>query len=297
MKFLPPTAGCLCLALTAAATPGFAEGAATPTPADGKTATAQADEAAEAPTSRLAVLGVAVAETRAPAGTASPWPIGLAVELTVSGVHPGSPAELAGLQTGDILLKLDDQHLLHPVQLQRLVARLSIDQAVTLVVRRGDETLSLDAKLAAARLHVAPQPGGPEGFEPMFRVEPLRMGAELEDLHRMQERMQQRLEQLFEAPDLEMPEGLRVPLVPMPDLGGGLRMQGVQVIDDGRHRLTLTTDAHGRHLKAVAADGSVLFEGPINTHEERQAVPEAIREKIPTKPVTRPAGEPAGRAV
>ena len=306
MKFLLPLYGASILSV--AILPGSMLSAQT-RPAESP-AGAQGDpssSAEHAPDSvaHSAFLGVAVVETRAV--TDAPGvsrPAQARVELTVSAVHPGSPAEVAGVKTGDVLVRLDEQYLLHPVQLQRLVGQMTIDQGVVLTVRRGDAMLTLEAELAArpAELKVpgrtpfpAPAvPGWPEEIERLLRIEPFGMERDPQELRRIQDLMQKRLDELLEDRLFEMPE---MPRPPVPELGGAVRTQSVQVIDDGQHRLTVTSDAGGRHLKAVAADGTVLFDGPINSPQEREAVPEEVREKIPVPSIPRSEVVPAGRAV
>ena len=50
--------------------------------------------------------------------------------------------------------------------------------------------------------------------------------------------------------------------------------------DDEAHRLEIKTDAQGKHLLAKDKAGLVLFEGPINTPEQRKAIPAAILPKV-----------------
>ncbi|MEL7089925.1 MAG: PDZ domain-containing protein, partial [Planctomycetota bacterium] len=251
-----------------------------------------------------AFLGVAVAESPARADrSATPSPT-RPVELTVTSVHPGSPAEAAGLQAGDTLLKLDDQWLLHPVQLRRLVGGMPVDREVELTVIRDDETQTLaatlqprPAELAARVPHEFPDPAAvrpdwPAEFEDMLRLSPLPVDADIEDFRRMHERMRQRFDRFFESPDLVAPGAGRG----WPGLDG-MRRQSIQVIDDGEHRLTVTTNADGRHLKAAAAGGALLFDGPIDTPEQLDAVPDAVRKKLPTTPSPAPAPRPVGRAI
>ncbi len=78
-----------------------------------------------------------------------------AVEVTE--VAPLSPAAVAGLQTGDIIMELDGQEVtdalaLHEYTYQRL------GQEVTLLLERGDESLTVT---------LVPRPQPPEGEGPM----------------------------------------------------------------------------------------------------------------------------------
>lgn len=50
--------------------------------------------------------------------------------------------------------------------------------------------------------------------------------------------------------------------------------------EDDKHVLILQTDKQGRHLLAMDKQGKILFDGPVNTQNEREAVPGAIRPKL-----------------
>ena len=50
--------------------------------------------------------------------------------------------------------------------------------------------------------------------------------------------------------------------------------------EDSEHVLVLSSDESGRHLLAKDKQGAVLFDGPIDTPEQRKAVPEVLRPKL-----------------
>ncbi len=258
-----------------------------------QTATTSADNPA-------GFLGVAVAESMAPpdAGPEVPRTV-----LLISDVRPDSPADQAGLRSGDILLKIDGQHLLHPVQLQRLVSTYPAGQAVELTVIRDGDTQTLPATLGERPaafanpqnddpgLGPAPAPL-PEDFD---WLAPQPMPRQL-DLQEMQQRMDRQFEQMRQMfrqgmndgwPGGEMWErGDPIDLDLHFDLDAVPRGQQITVLQDNDHKITLTQTADGRHLLAADAHGNVLFDGPINTPAQLDAVPQAVRQKLPQ------AGEP-----
>lgn len=67
--------------------------------------------------------------------------------LTVSGVTPGSPAEKAGLQGGDVLAKLNDQILINPAQFTTLVRTMKEGDVVKLSYVRHGEKMEVEATL------------------------------------------------------------------------------------------------------------------------------------------------------
>jgi S1-C subfamily serine protease len=64
--------------------------------------------------------------------------------ILLSGVVPGSPAEAAGLQAGDILLRLDDQEIANLKQFSELLKNLKPGQTVKASVKRGEETMEVE---------------------------------------------------------------------------------------------------------------------------------------------------------
>ena len=67
--------------------------------------------------------------------------------VLISQVLPNTPAELAGLNSGDIILKVDGQEVNRPNHIQSLIARKHPDDTVSLEVRRTNKTLTLKATL------------------------------------------------------------------------------------------------------------------------------------------------------
>jgi hypothetical protein len=54
----------------------------------------------------------------------------------------------------------------------------------------------------------------------------------------------------------------------------------MRVWTDGGVRLTITENKGGKHLLVADKDGKPLFSGPIDTAEQRQAVPKEYQEKL-----------------
>lgn len=88
------------------------------------------------PSSRSAFLGVATSESTDPAG------------VTVEEVIPDSPASKAGLETDDVITKVDGDAVTSPAQLlARITAHDAGDQVTLTIVRNGD-TQTNDVTLA-----------------------------------------------------------------------------------------------------------------------------------------------------
>ena len=70
----------------------------------------------------------------------------------VLGVLPGSPAQTAGLQYGDIVRSLDDEKIKSSSQLIALVQRAKVGQSITMDVWRKGESMTLKATIAESGL-------------------------------------------------------------------------------------------------------------------------------------------------
>ncbi len=66
----------------------------------------------------------------------------------VTQVVPGSPAEKAGLETGDVILELDGHKVTGTRNLQAITERLSIGKTYTLLIQRNGKERRLKIKLA-----------------------------------------------------------------------------------------------------------------------------------------------------
>jgi regulator of sigma E protease len=63
--------------------------------------------------------------------------------VEIAGVEPGSPAAEAGLQPADVILIAGEEHIEDGLEQLRGIVRAAPDQAVELVILRGEETLAL----------------------------------------------------------------------------------------------------------------------------------------------------------
>jgi hypothetical protein len=176
------------------------------------------------------------------------------VGLVVNFVSPDSPAADAGIRRHDILHKLNDQMLVNPDQLRVLVRSNKPGQRVELRIIRQGKPITIQAELGQ---HLAPQrpTRAVRGDGPAFGPRPIDRGP-------------------MDAP----PPGL------MPghhrDDAQLIVSQARTTLDDGEHRLTIRVHGGKLHLRAEDNRGRVLFNGPIETAEQRQRIPEPVRMKL-----------------
>jgi hypothetical protein len=208
--------------------------------------------------------------------------------LVVDEVLPESPAGKAGVQRFDVLRLFNDQQLVDPGQLAALVRAVGKDAEVSLTLLRKGQEQKVSMKVGERPMPVrVPFPGVGVGVG---------------------------------APPLEGPEdGPRKPgdrvfirqTVPGPNVqfqssadpadvlrevrpGGAAQVrvfepngvvtyntaQAKMLMKDDNGVIEITTDAGRRQLLARDAKGNVIFDGPIDTPEQRKTLPENVRRKV-----------------
>jgi hypothetical protein len=95
---------------------------------------------------RVSYLGVASEELSEE--LAAQLPIDVASGLLVRSVVADSPAAAVGLQKNDVLIKLDDQFLTAPKQLQKLIASRKPGETVHITYLRRGQRAEVEAKLS-----------------------------------------------------------------------------------------------------------------------------------------------------
>jgi membrane-associated protease RseP (regulator of RpoE activity) len=95
---------------------------------------------------RVTYLGVAPEELSEE--LASQLPIDTPSGLLVRSIVPDSPAAVAGIQKNDVLIKIDDQFLTAPKQLQKLIASHKAGETVRITYLRRGQRAEIEAKLA-----------------------------------------------------------------------------------------------------------------------------------------------------
>lgn len=243
-------------------------------------------------------LGVVTQSVPPALGTQLSLPEGFG--LLVEDVLPESPAAQAGLQKHDILKLLNDQQLISPEQLATLVRAAGKDTAVTLTIIRKGQEQKITAKIAEEALPAHPR-REPEFF-PQFDRRAIDKGME-----RMKEGMREHQEKIRQLEERSREELARVvkgarrfaaeilPEDVLKDLkGGGPKVRvysgsSTSTWDTGKARVNLKDNDGEIEVKLedgkrtmVAKDpqGTVVFEGPIDTEAQRQAVPEPYRKKL-----------------
>ncbi len=231
----------------------------------------EAGVAAPMPAKKVSYLGVGTSPARPE--LASQLGLVEGVGLIVEVVSPGSPAEAAGVQTYDVLQKLDDQLLINVEQLTTLIRIKPAGTDIELTVLRKGQPVQIRAKLGEREL--AP--------EPAVWMDRLGEITELRDIPG--------LERLREIPELQ-----RLPELRFPDMRERIEQglkeirprimrilpQGDRVIihSDGKQTIRMETNIDGKRVTVTDAEGKTVFSGPFNTDEEKSAIDSELRERI-----------------
>lgn len=186
-------------------------------------------------------LGMAVSNV--PASLRAQLQLKPGVGLIVDRVEKNSPAEEAGIKQYDIVEKLEDQWLINPQQFAVLVRMQQAGGEVKLSVIRQGQTQAITAKVIEKE--VAPIAGANTAIwihkEDAWNAEGL---AELINLNSNSGRV------VVTSPKNVMMSR-----------------------QENGYEINLTRDGDSTLLKASDAAGNLLFEGPVNTEEEWNAVP------------------------
>ena len=212
--------------------------------------------ASRAQARKVTYLGVVTGPVSAERGAQLGLPEG--VGLVVQQVMPGSPADKAGVQQHDVLHKLRDQVLVNQGQLRTLLRQCKKGDAIELTLIRGDKSMAV--KATADEREAGELEAGDHG--PIIHVTP---DAALEQVQRL-------------LKDLHADGGRRLAGPGVVEFNANVT--SAAAYDDGTHKLTLQTKDGKKTLTVKDKDGKVLFDGPIDTPEERQAVPAEVRAKL-----------------
>src|SRR5215475_2522531 len=218
--------------------------------------------------------------------------LGLVVEYVV----PNSPAAAAGIQQNDILRMLNDQILIEPSQLRKLLQTFPEGTEVTLTVLRKGQEQKLTAKLAKKEV---PQrrsafPGGNHDWQWDFDA----TGDVKEQMQELKEQLKEQLgdqrgiireavTQAHEAARRARDDARRAPdqLRIFFEDDGAVKASKIDlgkaqiVFSDEKGELKLA-NVDGRKLLTVKdPQGKLLFSGPVETKEDVDKMPADVRQR------------------
>src|ERR1700730_2798182 len=218
--------------------------------------------------------------------------LGLVVEYVV----PNSPAASAGIQQNDNLKTLNDQILIEPSQLRKLLQTFSEGTEVTLTILRKGQEQKITVKLAKKEM---PQrhsltPGGNHDLHWDFD-ETGDLGEQMQELKdQLQEQLGDAQRGMIRGAVVKAHEAakraredarraareIRI----LSNDNGALKATKIDlgkaqiVFSDGKGEMKLENVNGKRLLTAKDPQGKLLFSGPIETKEDLDKVPADVRE-------------------
>jgi hypothetical protein len=283
------------------AAPAPAEAEAPPEAAEAQ-AEDEAEDEAEVRRVESPYVGLSVTPTNPE--TRAQLKLGDGVGLTVMDVAAQSPAADAGLQRLDVIHRLNDQLLVNQQQLSTLIRLHGSGQEVTLHLFRAGEARDVKVTIGKTQRLVRPHgwrqqirfaPGGVEvvpleprrGDRPRWAANDPDADARRQHIERQMDRLRRELKENEALQDAQRQEIERKLLLMhrqmnavRGDAPAGGNVTHAMRINDGEHDIEIRTTDDDKHLKVTDAAGEIVFEGPINTDEQRAKVPAEVMEKI-----------------
>ena len=272
----------------------------------------------ESTTKARAWLGVSTAETSET--LASQLDLQPGVGLVVIYVAKESPAAKAGLQKNDVMVSLDEQSLVHPAQLRKLVRSHSVGDNVKIGFYRAAKQQTVSVKLGRTTVHSGPfdeEQGNLENgwhdlekqlkdlhldviIRDQMKAAGDALGSIKIDQHRLQEDVRHGMEEAKKSIRLALRNVTNgdPALEPVRKMLGDLIGSGVVVDTDATVTVrssgkgvksVVTTDDSGiivlisdpkLHLTAHDKEGHLLFDGSIDTADQRRKVPHDLWERV-----------------
>jgi hypothetical protein len=223
--------------------------------------------------------------------------LGKGLGLVVDYVEPNSPAAAAGVQQNDILKMLNDQILIEPSQLRKLLQTFSEGTEVTLTVLRKGQEQKLTAKLAKKEV---PQrhglfPGGNHDWNWDFD-ETGDLGDQMQDLkEQLKEQLGDAQRGIIRGAVMKAHEAARRAkddarraadeLRIFFEDNGALEASRIDlgkaqiVFSDEKGELKLENVDGKKLLTAKDPQGKLLFSGPVETQQDLDKMPPNVRER------------------
>ena len=246
---------------------------------------------------KVPVTYLGVETTQVPTVVSDQLGLAKGLGLVVEYVQPNSPAAAAGIQQNDILKMLNDQILIEPSQLRKLLQTFSEGADVTLTVLRKGQEQKLTAKLTKKEV---PQrrnlfPGGNHDWHWDFD-ETGDMGEQMQDL---KEQLKEQLgdaqrgiirgavTQAHEAARQAREDARRAAdeLRIFFEDNGALKASRIDlgkaqiVFSDEKGELKLENVDGKKLLTAKDPQGKLLFSGPVETKEDLDKMPADVRDR------------------
>ena len=205
------------------------------------------------------------------------------LHLSVEQVVPDSPAGKAGIKKFDILIKLNDQILVNPEQLKYLVRSMKPSDKITLNILRKGKEKNFEIILGSTDMTFDLNPREQKIDHPFgldyLKNDPSFMNPEFRKFFdRYSEILRNR--KFFNNPNSVSNDD--DPLHASSDIKSFTynSNENQMMFSDEKGSLELIEKDGKKSLRATDPNGKVLFDGPINTENERKSIPSLIAERL-----------------
>lgn len=211
--------------------------------------------------------------------------------LNVELVAKNSPAEKAGIQKFDLLLQMNDQILVNQEQLKYLVrSKMPTDEVILTLLRQGKKQ-KITVKLGETNL-TEEDPLRNSGLSNRFpQYDPFGMDSFLHDPQNLQDLIERHSRQPFlhfnqnrgrHRKILPPAQSDDEPLHPKANIESFSKQtsQSQVMITDEEGTLEWTEKDGQKSLRATDPTGKVLFDGPIDTKEDRKGLSKNLKSRL-----------------
>ena len=209
--------------------------------------------------------------------------------VVVDFVAKDSPAAAAGLQPSDIIKMLNDQIIINPDQLGKLVRSFAEGATINLTVLRKSQEVKLTVTLKKHDVSMGRGPfgNGFNGFEKEWNFDDLdkmNFDFQVPDMTAVRDAVQRAKDEAMRAGDEARKAVRKLRIVTSDD-----DMTKTTKVDLGNATINWSDDegelkierVDGKKtLTAKDKSGKVLFNGPIDTQDQRAKVPPNVRERF-----------------
>ena len=204
--------------------------------------------------------------------------------VVVDHVVPESPAAVGGVQQSDIIKMLNDQIILEPGQLAKLVRSFADGATINLTLLRKGQEVKVTVKL---KKHDVSMGRGPVGFEREWDFDDLgkmNFDFQVPDMTAVREAVVRAKDEAMRAGDEARRAMSKLRIITTGD--GTTKTTGIDLgkatitFSDEQGELKLEKVDGKKMLTAKDAQGKVLFNGPIDTAEQRARIPAGVRERF-----------------
>lgn len=223
----------------------------------------------------------------------------------VNTVLDDSPAQKAGLKPHDVIAKLDGKGIRDAADFSKRIRDHQPGDKIALAVIRAGQPIEIEATLSGK---AAPEPGRMRSLMDHFRMVPkvrvLRdspnKGGMVIQFDSDGDGSNKRIERRVIVQTGEPGEAGSVHVVAPPEHKPGktVRANRVMVIQTDAGVTTVKEEDGKRFVTVKGPDDKVIFEGPVNTEEEREQLPRDVREHLEKiEQTVAPEGDAGGEDV